>query len=239
MAEPAERGTSASLAPTENHFCAEQGVLSYRNAGGKERGREWWWMTANRDGTRTLRCLAMTDDSRFVRDATYTLGRDERMHDAFVRLQVGDTLVGTGYFRVEGSELRLQVDMDGRHEEQLSIGDRFHLITHAVMLDGWSTWPFGLERGGRQYIPVYNTSTRWDGTDGPLGRLEEIILEAQGETEIEVPAGCYPCRHFTIESEVLDVPTSHIYVTGPHNLLVRYSWPGLGLEYVLSEHSSR
>ena len=53
------------------------------------------------------------------------------------------------------------------------------------MLDGWSIWPFDLERGGRQAIPVYNTSTRWDGTDGPLGRLEEIFLEAGQEVDRE------------------------------------------------------
>ncbi len=44
-----------------------RGRLSYRRLSSNEaRGREDWWLTHNRDGSRTLRALAMTDDSEGV-----------------------------------------------------------------------------------------------------------------------------------------------------------------------------
>lgn len=217
------------------HF--ESGVLSYRRADGTERGREPFWLTSNRDGSRTMRCLSMTDDSKFVRDVTYTLGTDLRTRDAFVRLQVDDAVVGAGSFTLGGERLEAEIrDAHGFTRQRLHAPERFHIVTHAVMLDGWSAWPYDTERGGQQKIPVYNTSTRWNGTDGPLGRMEELLLEHVGDETLEVPAGSYQCRHFTIDSELLDVPLSHIWVHGDDCLLVRYSWPGFDLEYVLTEH---
>jgi len=224
------------------------GRLSYRRteAGteartetAEERGREDWALTRNRDGSRTLRCLAMTDDSEFVRDASYTLDPQGRVREVFVRLMVEQRWVGSGYFRVEGDRLEVVVDMSetgGRSQESLRIPKRFHVMTHAVMLDGWTFWPYDEDAGGEQELTVYNTSTRWNGTDGPLGRLETIRVTALGSREIQVPAGRFPCRGFRVTSDVIpNSPPSEIWVTGEDDLLVRYDWGGLGLEYVLSE----
>ncbi len=214
----------------------QHGRLSYRKRStGFERGREDFWLTRNRDGSRTLRSVAMTDDSKFVRDATYTLGADERPVDVFVRLQVGGTLVGTGYFRTEGDRLRVVTDTaeTGHTEQVVPVPRRFHVITHAVVLDAWPFWAYDLARGGEQTITVYNTSTRWDGTDGPLGRIEGLRLRFVAEEEVTVPAGTIGCRRFTLETDAVKVPTSNIWVTGEDNLMVRYDWGDLDLEYVL------
>jgi hypothetical protein len=212
------------------------GRLSYRKKStGTERGREDWWLTRNRDGTRTMRCLSMTDDSKFVRDVTYTLGADERPADAFVRLQVGDQVVGRGYFFLRGDQMRVITDArDSGHTEQtVPVGDRFHVTTHAVMLDGWLVWSYDLEAGGEQVLPVYNTSTRWNGTDGPLGRLETLRVTYLGEEKVSVPAGTFATRHYRFETDFVKIPASDIWVTGDDNLLVRYDWGGYDLEYVL------
>ena len=213
-----------------------QGRLLYRQLStGAERGREDFSLTRNRDGSRTLRCLAMTDDSKFVRDVTYTLGADERPIDIFVRLQVDERWVGTGYFRTVGQRLHLVADGDdtGHSRQRVRVPERFHVMTHAVMLDGWTFWAYDDAVGGEQVLTVYNTSTRWNGTDGPLGRLEPLRVEWVGEEDIEVPAGTFPTRRYRVVSDVLDVPASELWITGEDNILVRYLWRDYDLDYVL------
>lgn len=217
-------------------FRYRRGRLLYRKLStGAERGREDFALTRNRDGSRTLRCLAMTDDSKFVRDVTYTLGSDRRPVDVFVRLQLADRWVGTGYFRTVGRRLHLTTDGDGTGytKQRVRVPERFHIMTHAVMLDGWTFWCYDDAAGGEQTLTVYNTSTRWNGTDGPLGRLEPVRVELLGEEDVEVPAGSFRARRFRVASDVLDVPASDLWVTGEDSVLVRYLWQDYDLEYVL------
>jgi hypothetical protein len=178
----------------------------------------------------------MTDDSKFVRDVTFTLGKDLRPLDASIRLQVDDRLQGTGYFRTEGATLHVTTDAaDSGHTLQaVKVPARFHVTTHAVMLDGWPFWALDPDGPERQSIVVYNTSTKWNGTDGPLGRLETLDITYLGEEDVRVPAGTFRCRHFSFDTkDVKDIPTSHVYVTGEDSLLVRYDWGGFDLEYLL------
>jgi hypothetical protein len=214
------------------------GTLSYRTRStGVERGREHWTLTVNREASRTMRCLAMTDDSEFVRDVTYTIGRDERPRDAFVRLQVRAQQVGTGYFVVDGSVLDVVTAgrTTGRVVQQVQVGERLHIVTHAVMLDAWPWWSYDRQGPAEQGLAVYNTSTRWNGTDGPLGRLETLRVTRHADETVAVPAGTFDCRHLSFDSDELKVPTSHVWLTGPDAILVRYDWAGLDLEYVLHE----
>jgi len=206
---------------------------------GEVRGREDWQLTSNLDGSRTLRAVATTDDSRFLRDTTYTIDSEGRPTDVFVRLHVGDRWIGTGYFRREGNRLHVVTDRAGygRDEQSLDIPDRLHIVTHAVMLDGWTLWPYDLARGGRQTVTVYNTSTRWDGTEGPLGRLEEMEVECLGEEPLETKTGRQVATLFTIDSDTMDSPTCRLWVAGSDRILLRYEWVDFDLEYVLERWS--
>lgn len=218
-------------------FSYQHGRLLYRKRStGFVRGREDFWLTRNRDGTRTLRSIAMTDDSKFVRDVTFTLSADERPADIFIRLQVDDKLVGIGYFRTEGDRLRIVTDSPetGHTEQVVSVPARFHVTTHAVMLDAWPFWAYDRAKGSEQTVRVYNTSTRWNGTDGPLGRLESLRLKFVGEEDVTVPAGSFRSRLYHLDTDALKVPLSKIWVTGNDNLMVRYDWGELDLEYVLA-----
>src|SRR5262245_9685692 len=117
----------------------QYGRLSYRKKStGGERGREDWSLTRNCDGTFTMRCLAMTDDSKLVRDVIYTRRKDGRPMDAFIRLQADGRLVGTGYFRVQGGAMNVIADGDetGHLVQTLNVPeDSFSIATHAMMLD--------------------------------------------------------------------------------------------------------
>lgn len=213
------------------------GRLLYRKKStGAVRGREDFSITENRDGTVTLMALAITDDSKFVRHVVYTKGHDGRPRDVFVRLQVNGALVGSGYFRVEGDVLHLTTDtaMTGHTVQTVNVPtDFFAVVTHSVMLDGWIVFNYDWETGGLQRRTFYNTSTLWNGTDGPLGRMETYRITALADKEVVTPAGAFPCRHVRMDADFLKVPSSDIYVTGKHNVLVKYDWNELDLEYVL------
>ena len=214
-----------------------QGRLSYRRKStGVERGREDFSLTRNRDGSLTMRAVASTDDSAFLRDVVFTLGADRRPQDVFIRLQIGDRLQGIGYFRTVGRTLAITTDAadTGHTVQTVEVPERFHITTHAVMLDGWPFWALDPQGPKEQKIPMYNTSTKWNGTDGPLGRLETLHTVYVGDEDVTVPAGTFRCRHYRFESPDLpNIPVSDVYVHGDLNLLVRYDWGGFDLEYVL------
>lgn len=214
------------------------GRLSYRKKtdnGGFERGREDWSLTTNRDGSRTMRTLAMTDDSKFVRDVIYTLGADERPLRVFEQLQVDNQLVGSGYFSVTDDTMTIVTDgFDTGHTiQKIKVPDRFHVLTHAVMLDGWPFWAFVGNQPGHQTIDVYSTSPLWNGTTGPLGHMVKQRLTFVGNEEITVPAGTFQTRHFSFGGDEGPEKASHVYITGEHNILVKYDWPPYGMEYLL------
>ena len=166
----------------------------------------------------------------------YTKGIDGRPNDAFVRLQVDGALVGSGYFRVEGGTLHLTTDtgMTGHTVQSVKVPtDYFSLVTHSVMLDGWIVLNYDWKIGGLQKRVFYNTSTLWNGTDGPLGRMETYRLTALDDADVTSPAGTFRCRHVRMEADFLKVPASDIFVTGKHDILVKYDWNELDLDYVL------
>ena len=230
-------GQSIPATEPKKQFQYIHGRLSYRKKTGSgfERGREDWWLTRNRDGSRTMRTLAMTDDSEFVRDVIYTLGADERPQLVLIQLQVGEKLIGSGYFRVSGDTMNIVTDgIDTGHTVQVvHVPPRFHVLTHAVMLDGWPAWAFEGSQNGSQTIAVYTTSPLWNGTSGPLGRMTEQRFTLLGSEQITVPAGTFQTRHFRFGDEVDPERASHVWVTGENNILVKYDWPPYGMEYLL------
>ena len=212
------------------------GQLLYRRiSSGEDRGREDFQLTRNRNGSRTLRSLARTDDSRFVRDVTYTVDGDGRPQEAFVRLQVSERWIGSGYFRTHGDVLHLTAESAGRGstETSVTVPPRFHIMTHAVMLDGWTFWAFDPEEEGEQSLLIYNTSTRWDGTDGPVGGLQYLAAKKLGKEQVQVPAGTFQTTRYRLHSEDIGSPPCDLWVEDEDLLLVQYRWDEFDLEYVL------
>ncbi len=227
-------GGQTSVCPTlqlMSKLKYQYGRLSYRKKStGGERGREDWSLTRNCDGTVTMRCLAMTDDSKLVRDVIYTRRKDGRPVDAFIRLQAADRLIGSGYFRVQGGSMDVIADGDetGHSVQTLTVPkDFFSIATHAVMLDGWMYFNYDREKGGEQLRIFYNTSTRLDGADGPLGRVETCRVKFIGE-------GRFKAAHFQMDSDNLEVPAANLWVAGEDKILLRCDWRELDLEYVLT-----
>lgn len=240
-----DRGLSqtftTSPAWTMTDFKYQHGRLSYlKKSTGQERGREDWQLTRNRNGSVTLRSLAMTDDSKIVRDVVFTRGKDGRPADAFIRLQIGDKLIGTGCFRIENDKLVVVADSSdtGHVIQTLNVPtDAFSIVTQALMLDGWAIFSYDRARGGEQLRTFYNAAIRWNGSGsmgGPLGRVETFRLNMIGEEEITVPAGTFKAVHFTIEYDERKAPTSHFWVAGEDKILLRCDLGEMDHEYVLT-----
>jgi hypothetical protein len=191
-----------------------------------------------------MRCLSMTDDSKLVRDVIYTRRKEGRPVDAFIRLQVADRWIGSGYLHVQDGAMDVIADgaETGHSVQRLAVPeDFFSIATHAVMLDGWMYFNYDRLTGGEQQRVFYNTSTRLDGADGPLGRVETCRVKMIGEEEVEVPAGRFKAMRFQMDSDNLEFPASSLWVAGEDKILLRCDWHELDLEYVLTawkvEHS--
>jgi hypothetical protein len=122
---------------------AYRGQLIYRTNGIGETGREWFAVTVQPDGTRTLRAQCEMDDDRLLRDVVLTCDAQWRPLDAFLRLSVEERTVGTSWFRFDGAIARPRA---GRRSAALQ--QRFDLAapaaffgTHALHCDAWVAGP--------------------------------------------------------------------------------------------------
>ena len=61
-----------------------RGTISYAREDGGAFGQEFFTVSVDPDGSRTLRCLCEMDDIALVRDVTYTVDQDFRAIDCFV-----------------------------------------------------------------------------------------------------------------------------------------------------------
>jgi hypothetical protein len=220
-------------------FKYQYGRLSCRlKATGVERGREDWQLTRNRDGTRTLRCLSLVDDSCVVRDVCYTLGADWRPAEVFVRLQVGSQPASSGHFRLSGTtlEARLEVPAFGEITQHLRVPlDTFALTPHSGMLYGWIYFNYDRAKGGEQSRTHYNMALDRDALDGPLGRLETYRVALLGDEEVTVPVGTFRAAHLRVDWDEFEMPPTDLWVAGEDRVLLRCDWNGLGHEYVLTK----
>jgi hypothetical protein len=219
-------------------FKYQYGRLSYRRRStGAERGREDWWLTRNRDGTVTMRSLSMMDDSKLVRDVVYTRAKDGRPIDVFIRLQADDRMIGAGYFRVQGETMDVVADgvETGHSIQSVKVPpDFFSITTHSVMLDAWAYFNYDRAKGGEQLRTFYNTTSRLDAADGPLGRIETYRVTFNGEEEADVPAGKFKATHFRVKPELLKTPAAHFWVAGEDKILLHCEYEDLDLVCVLT-----
>ncbi|MGE0131192.1 MAG: hypothetical protein AB7U82_24190 [Blastocatellales bacterium] len=213
----------------------QYGRLSYRRKStGIEYGREDWSLTRNRDSTVTMRCLAMTDDSKLVRDVIYTRSRDGHPIDAFIRLQAADRLTGAGYFRVHAGRMDVITDgaASGHSVQTISVPtDFFSIMTRALMLDAWIYFNYDRAKGGEQLRTFYKTS---DGAEGPLGRMETCRVKLIGEEEVGVPAGNFKAAHFQVTTDTPKSSVADIWVAGEDRILLRFDSGEFDLECALA-----
>ena len=204
---------------------------------GQERGREHYTITKHGDGRRTLRAHCEIDDApNVLRDVTLTLDKNWTTRDAFVRLSVGDTTVGSSWFLFSDTHATCEgfLSEKGRISELVEYdapppifgthpiqGDAIHL--HAVDRSNGPTV---------QTFPKFlMSSLDHRGATGPslVWHDPGMIIEYIGEETITVGAGTFDAWHFCYgernskklgSNEAGEHPPYEVWVTADNDFIM-------------------
>lgn len=171
---------------------------------GVERGREFFTITTHGDGHRTLRAHCEIDDApNVLRDVILTKDADWVTRDAFVRVSVGDELVGSSWFCFfdDHAECEGLLADGGRISERVEYdAPPIMFGTHPIQGDAWH-----LQKIDRSSGPCVVTLDRFlmssldhRGATGPslVWHDAGYPVEFIGEERITVGAGTFDALHF-------------------------------------------
>jgi hypothetical protein len=167
----------------------------------KARGYEHFTFTHHGDGQTSLRahCFIAEPSPSVMRDIIYSLDKDRRPMDCHVRLTVGDTFMGSGWFRFGDGFIECESygPNIGRVSQRVDIKapiDGFG--THPIVADGYFLGLFDWSVTKRRTFNMYLPSPDHRGATPPFlspVRIDGLYL---GEEEITVQAGTFKTRHF-------------------------------------------
>ena len=183
---------------------------------GAERGREFFSITQQTDGTDVLEAHCEIDDAPSVtRDVVQALRHaDSAPLDCSVRLTVGGRFEGTGWFRFTEryAECESFNQRDGRISQRIDLDAPIQWMQcHPIAGDGLLMRLYDLSQGeGKQHFPhMMLSSPDHRGATGPLLFPMGFSLVYLGETEITVEAGTFRARHFQVTDTAADLPEEH------------------------------
>ncbi len=202
--------------------------ISHQKGEPFEYGREWFTYTWHEDGQWTQRAICEIEpgpvrDRHVIRDVTYTLSKDRRPLDCFVRLHQDGAFLGTGWFRFTDKVAECEVfnTTMGRvsqryelSEPPLSFGAHNLTcdVTHCARYD---------HNSGVKVQPakqILMSSPEHDGCSGPLICEIEFGLEYIGRESTTVPAGTFETDHYVFrlnnhpDEHVWCLPDDFVYV---------------------------
>jgi len=185
---------------------AYRGEMRYLTDGIGEMGREFFSVTIQPDGVRTLRAQCEMDDDRLLRDVVLSVDADWHPIEAFVRLSVEERLVGSTWFAfgTQVAESEGFTAKAGRFSQRLETAARIESFgTHALHGDAWVVGRLRRWRGTPEDFPLatFASSTLANGGSGselvPLQSGYSRILDL-GEERVTVPAGAFDTRHIRV-----------------------------------------
>ncbi|MSO64953.1 MAG: hypothetical protein EXQ85_03995 [Alphaproteobacteria bacterium] len=209
-------------------------------------GREWFTHTIHTDGRRTMRALTEMDDDEVLRDVTFSVDRDWKPLDCFVRLTIHDRFQGSAWFRFTDAYTECEsftVDA-GRISQRWPMGARAPMfVSHAVSCDAWTNALFDKSRCAQvqRIAPRLASSPLGNGGSGPMIG-DRTTVTPQGswldlayvaEEEVTVPAGTFTCNRIILNKGL--IPRFEIWTHGPDYLPVQLRYDRLKQYYVLAE----
>jgi len=222
--------------PLHRHY---QGKMLYITDDVGEMGREFFSVTIQPDGERTLRAQCEMDDDRLLRDVVLTVDSMWRPRDAFLRLVIDGRRTGSSWFNFSEREAECQAvtSRDGRVRQSFESSEIIESFgTHALHGDSWVVGRLRSWRGQPEdfSLATYASSHLPNGGSGPLlvpcGRGFSRIYDL-GDTKIEVAAGRFDVRHVRIE--VPGVDDFEVWAGGEDCIPVRLRSDGLRQTYEL------
>jgi len=195
-----------------------------------ERGREFFTLTTQSDSTVLMQAHCEIDDEpNVIRDVVHAMNPDGSPIDCSVRLTVGDTYEGTGWFRFDKhhADCEMHNRKDGRISQRIETKGKIPwLQSHPIVGDGLLMKLYDLSKGmGKQMIEDFMlTSPDHRGATGPmLFKMTKMSIEYLGEEEITIAAGTFKSRHFAIGdtagSLLQEHPPYHVWVTADDDYL--------------------
>ena len=76
-----------------------RGKIAYLHEDRGELGREWFHVTVDQSGTRTLRCMVEMDPEALVRDVVLTVDGAWRPQESYIRLNQNGAFKGAAWYR--------------------------------------------------------------------------------------------------------------------------------------------
>ncbi|WP_371398128.1 hypothetical protein [Fretibacter rubidus] len=182
----------------------------------QERGREFFTLTQQSDGTSVLHAHCEIDDAPdVIRDITSCFDTQTmKPRDGASRLTIGGKFEGSGWFYFTDSACELEVYnvKTGRASEAMPLDTPATWFgNHAIVNDGFlgKFFPLGCEPGKRRIANVMMSSPDHRGATGPeLFPLSFGLIYTGNET-ITVGAGTFEARRFEVVDTAEGLPEEH------------------------------
>jgi hypothetical protein len=218
-----------------------RGKIQYLTDGIGEMGREYFSVTVQPNGERTLRAQCEMDDDRLLRDVVLTVDNQWHPRDAFLRLTVKETLVGSSWFHFT----EVDAECEGITADDGRVSQHFHhstgiecFGTHSLHGDAWLVARLREFTGDLKDFPLatFASSILANGGSGPV--LVPIgvgfsQIHDLGHEQITVPAGSFDTHHVRID--VPGVDDFEVWAHGADCVPVKVLSHGLKQSYVLVE----
>ena len=179
-----------------------QGKILYLTDGKGEEGREFFTVTIQPDGARTLRAHCEMDNDELLRDVTLTLDPDWRPIHAYVHLTIENKFQGCAWFRFSDKVL----ECEGFAKDSGRISQRLETPVwppsfggHPVCCDTWHSKAASMRREGNNKIQAVDwiamSSPLPNGGSGPMLSQAHVDVEFCGVEKISTPAGTFETTH--------------------------------------------
>lgn len=182
----------------------------------QERGREFFTLTNQADGTDVLHAHCEIDDAPMVvRDVVQALDHQTSApKDCHVRLTVGDRFEGSGWFRFSDRivECEMVNHRDGRISQKIEIDNPIAWMQcHPIVGDALLMKLYDLSQGpGKTFFDnIMLSSPDHRGATGPLLFPLGFGIQYVGEETVEVMAGTFHARHFQVVDTAGQLPEEH------------------------------
>jgi hypothetical protein len=167
----------------------------------KEFGREFFSMSIQADGLRTMRAVCEFDAEGITRDVTYTVGRDFKPIECYVRVALKDRPVGSGWFRFTDNtaEGEAFTSSEGRFSQHIKVPERVKAFgSHPICSDILRLAHLKAERAGetQTLTNCMNSSPLAHGESGPMLGQRDYTYIYRGAETITVGAGTFNCHRF-------------------------------------------
>ena len=182
----------------------------------QERGREYFTITQQPDGTDVVHAHCEIDDAPMVvRDVVQALDHDTSAPlDCHVRLTVGDAFEGSGWFRFTDTFAECETfnRKDGRIAQRIELDSPIQWMQcHPIVGDALLMKAYDLSAGpGKHFLDkVMLSSPDHRGATGPMLFRLGFGIAYVGEERITVGAGEFNARHFQVVDTAGQLPEEH------------------------------